>query len=209
MLRAEALLSEHDINAVRQDLGENPASAIWLWGDGPLPVLPSFRKHHGLRGAVIAGSDVVRAVARLIGWDVLDVTGATGLPDTDYGAKGRAAANAVDSFDLVCVHAQAPHTLGMLGDVTGKISALEAIDRQIVAPLWERLQAEPEWRMLVIPAQAARAAQHPDLAGRTLLVLAGSGIESNRGEAFDEQNAVAGEMHPDRANDLMEYFLHR
>ncbi|MFQ5806156.1 MAG: hypothetical protein ACE5I3_06890, partial [Phycisphaerae bacterium] len=59
------------------------------------------------------------------------------------------------------------------------------------------------------PAQAAGAARHPDLAGRTLLVLAGSGIESNRGEAFDENNAVAGELHPERADDLMEYFLRR
>jgi 2,3-bisphosphoglycerate-independent phosphoglycerate mutase len=209
MLRAEALLREHDVNLVRQDLGENPASAIWLWGHGPLPVVPSFYERYGVRGALIAGSDVICGIGRSIGWERPDVSGATGLPDTAYAAKGQAAVAAVDSFDLVCVQVQAPHTLGMLGRVPDKVSALEAIDGQIVAPLLKRLQAEPEWRMLVIPAQADRAAHHPGLAGRTLFILAGSGIESNRGDAFDEENAVAGEMHPERASDLMEYFLHR
>ncbi|MFQ5807710.1 MAG: phosphoglycerate mutase, partial [Phycisphaerae bacterium] len=138
MLRAETLLREHDVNLVRQDLGENPATSIWLWGDGPLPALPPFGEQHGVRGGLVAGSDVVRGVGRLIGWEVLDVPGASGLPDTDYPAKGRAAVAAVDSFDLVCVHVQAPHTLGILGQVAAKTRALEAIDREIVAPLLER-----------------------------------------------------------------------
>jgi 2,3-bisphosphoglycerate-independent phosphoglycerate mutase len=151
----------------------------------------------------------LRGIGRLIGWDLINVAGATGLPDTDFAAKGQAAVTALDSCDLVCVHAQAPHTLGLLGQITEKISALEAIDRHIAAPLLARLQAEGEWRLLVISAQAAGAARHPALAGRTLFVLAGSGIETNRGDAFDEASAVAGEMHPERASDLMEYFLHR
>lgn len=209
MLRAETLLREHDVNAVRQDLGENPATAIWLWGPGPLPTLPSFYERHGLRGALVTGSDVTRGIGRLIGWEVLDVAGATSLPDTDYSAKGRAAVDALDSFDLVCVQVQAPQTLGLLGNFAGKIDALEAIDRQIVAPVLKRLEAEPEWRTLVIAAQTGGRRWHPELAGRTLLVLAGSGVKSHRGEAFDEKNAVVGELHPDRASDLMEYFVRR
>jgi 2,3-bisphosphoglycerate-independent phosphoglycerate mutase len=107
------------------------------------------------------------------------------------------------------VHVQASHTLGLLGQVAEKISALEAIDRHIAAPLLERLQTEPGWRMLVIPARAAGTLRHPDLAGRTIFIFAGNGIESNRGDAFDEANAVAGEMQLDRASDLMEYFVRR
>jgi 2,3-bisphosphoglycerate-independent phosphoglycerate mutase len=148
-----------------------------------------------------------RGIGRLIGWEVLDVAGATGLPDTDYSAKGRAAVSALDSCDLVCEHVQAPQTLGLLGNVAGKIDALEAIDRQIVAPVLERLEAEPEWRALVIPAETGGRQSPPELAGRTLFVLAGSGIESRRGDVFDEKNAIVGELHPDRASDLMDYFV--
>jgi 2,3-bisphosphoglycerate-independent phosphoglycerate mutase len=207
--RADALLREHDVNLVRQDLGENPATGIWPWGHGPLPTLPAFQERHGVHGTLVAGGDVVRGIGRLIGWNVLDLTGATGLADTDYAAKGRAAMAAMDSYDLVCVHVQAPHTLGMLGDAAGKARALEAIDRQVVAPLLERLQAEPDWRLLVIAAQASGAVRHPELAGRTPFILGGTGVESHRGEAFDEQNAAHGELHLDRASDLMEYFLRR
>ena len=39
--------------------------------------------------------------------------------------------------------------------------------------------------------------------------MAGTGIESNRGERFDEANAAEGELHVERACDLMEYFLRR
>ena len=209
MLRAEALLRDDDVNVVRRDLGENPATAIWLWGQGPLPVLPSFHKLYGIRGGLVAGSDVVRGIGRLVGWEVLDAPGAAALPETDYASKGRTAVAAVDSLDLVCVHVQAPQMFGMLGNSSGKINALEAIDREIVAPLVERLEQEPAWRMLVIPPRPSGVGQGRDLEAHTVFVLAGSGIDSNRGEAFDEENAAAGELHPDRAHDLMEYFLRR
>lgn len=209
MLRAEALLSEHDVNLVRQDLGENVANAIWLWGHQPLGPLSTFQERFGVRGALVTSSDVLRGIGSLIGWDLLDVPGAAEQSATDFSAKGRAAAAAVDSHDLVCVQIHAPYAISATGNVTAKVHALEAIDEQIVAPLLERLQKEPQWRMLVIPARAAYTAQHGRSAGQTLFVLAGSGIESNRGEAFDEENAAAGEMHPDRAHHLMEYFLRR
>jgi 2,3-bisphosphoglycerate-independent phosphoglycerate mutase len=209
ILRAHALLREHDVNLVRQDLGESVASALWLWGNGPLPALPSFQERHGVRGALAAGSDVTRGIGRLIGWDVQEVPGATGLLDTDYAAKGRTAVAALDDFDLVAVHVQAPHIAALLGRTETTKAAIEAIDRRIVTPLVERLETESAWRMLVIAAQAISAAKHPELSGRTLLVLAGTGIESHRGEAFDEENALNGELHPDRIDDLMEYFLHR
>jgi 2,3-bisphosphoglycerate-independent phosphoglycerate mutase len=209
MLRAEALLREHDINVVRSDLGENPATAIWLWGHGPLPVLPSFHERYGVRGGLVADSEVVRGIGRLIGWGVLDAPEGNDPAAHDYSATGRTAVAAIDLFDLVCVHLDAPYTFGTLGNFTGKVSALEAIDREVVAPLLERLERETEWRMLVIPARTSSAQGQPELASQTVFVLGGNDIDSNRGEAFDEENAASGELHPDRASDLMEYFLRR
>ena len=209
MLRAEALLGEHDVNVVRQDLGENAANAIWLWGHQPLEPLPSFQQRFGVRGGLVADSDVVRGIGSLIGWEVLDVPGTTGLPDTDFSAQGRATVAAVDAFDLICVHVHALYVLSAMGDPTGKVTALEAIDSRIVTPLLDRLREEPEWRVFGIPARAAPAAQRAEVPGRTIFVLTGSGIVSNRGDAFDEESAEIGEMRPDRAHHLMEYFLRR
>jgi 2,3-bisphosphoglycerate-independent phosphoglycerate mutase len=209
MLRAEAILGDHDVNAVRNDLGENAANAIWLWGHAPLRNLTPFWERFGTMGGLTAGSDVVRGIGIAIGWDTIGANADGDASATDLSARGAAAVAALGVFDLVCVHVDAPFRLSAAADIAGKVRALEAIDSQIVAPLLTRLQAEPEWRMLVIPARAAPAAWSADAPGGTLFALTGSGIESNRGESFDEDNAAAGEMHLDRAHDLMEYFLHR
>ena len=115
----------------------------------------------------------------------------------------------MDSCDLVCVHLQSPQVLTLRGDVEGKIRALEALDRHVVGPLLARLKTEADWRILVIPAQTGGASAHEELEGLSILAMAGHGIESNRGEAFDEATALEGELHPERASDLMEYFLRR
>jgi len=211
MLRAEALLAEHDVNTVRRDLGENPASAIWLWGNGQRPETPPFRQRFGVRGVLVARSEVLRGIGRVIGWEVVDLGARQSGPTVDYAAEGAAAVAAVDRCDLVCVHAAEPHILGMLGLTTAKIRALEAFDRQVAGPLLDRLRREAEWRVLVIAAQPGRMTEHPraELRGRTLCALAGTGIESHRGDAFDEPTAAEGELHPERVSDLMEYFLRR
>ena len=52
MERAAEILANHDVNRVRKDLGENPATNIWLWGQGHRPVLDSFSKRFGIKAAV-------------------------------------------------------------------------------------------------------------------------------------------------------------
>jgi hypothetical protein len=52
--------------------------------------------------------DLVRGVGQLIGWERIDVPGATGYLDTDYAAKGRWGTAALAQHDVVCVHVEAP-----------------------------------------------------------------------------------------------------
>ena len=108
MKRAGAVLEDHPVNRARRAAGQRPANAIWLWGQGRAPTVPKFADVHGLTGAIISAVDLVRGVAVLAGWTRLDVPGATGYLDTDYAAKGAAAIRALDDFDLVCVHVEAP-----------------------------------------------------------------------------------------------------
>ena len=60
MNRSQQLFADHDINKIRRDLGENPVSSIWLWGQGRQTRLESFRKRFGLKGAAITAVDLVR-----------------------------------------------------------------------------------------------------------------------------------------------------
>lgn len=207
MRRAAEILREHDVNVVRHDLGENPANGVWPWGHGRLGSVPSFEARFGLRGTIIAGVDTARGLGRLIRWEVCEVPGATGLADTDLAAKGRCAVAALDTADVVCVHVEAADEAGHLGHPQEKVRILERIDSEIVAPLVERLGREPAWRILVIAGHATPVRERTHSDDPVPFVMAGSDIESNRGEAFDERNAAEGELHLERAHELMEYFL--
>ena len=56
---------------------------------------------------MITAVDLLRGIAALVGWDRIEVPGATGYLDTDYAAKGRAGIEALSKYDIVCVHVEA------------------------------------------------------------------------------------------------------
>ena len=72
---------------------------------------------------------------------MLDVPGATGDLDTDYGAKARAAVAALAGHDFVFVHVEAPDEAGHMGDLREKVGAIERIDAEVLGPLLDVLAA--------------------------------------------------------------------
>ena len=121
MQRSADLLADHEVNAVRRDLGENPATMIWLWGQGHRPRMPSFREQSGLQAGVISAVDLVNGIGTLLGMERIRVPGATGYYDTDYTAKGRYASEALDRLDLVFVHVEAPDEAAHDGSARMKV----------------------------------------------------------------------------------------
>jgi len=69
MARSQQLFTNHDINKVRRDLGENQVSSIWLWGQGKKAQMERFHKRFRINGAAIAAVDLVKGLAKLIGFD--------------------------------------------------------------------------------------------------------------------------------------------
>lgn len=206
--RSQAILADHDVNVVRKDLGENPATSIWLWGQGKLPTLPSFASRFGLSGAAITAVDLVRGLSRLVGWDVIEVEGATGYLDTNYAGKGQAAIDALGDHELVFVHIEAPDEMGHAAHLRGKIESLEAIDRHIVGPVLEHLRSgQEDWRVLVLPDHPTPIAVRTHTDDPVPFALAGTGVVALVGGQFTEQAAGAADLHIDRGCDLMEYFL--
>jgi 2,3-bisphosphoglycerate-independent phosphoglycerate mutase len=204
MERAAGVISTHDVNLVRRDLGETPANAIWPWGQGLVPILKRFRQQHGVRGAMVAA----RGLAKLLGWSCLDVQGATGQMDTDYVAKAAAAAAALDEYDLVTIHVHAPAQAGRLGDAAAKIQALEKIDACIVGPVLARLRTFEQWRILVALDVYAPLARKADVPADLPFTLCGTGVVQGLiQEHFSERLAVESDLHIDRGWELMEYFL--
>ena len=207
MLRGEEILEAHPINEVRRDLGENPATSIWLWGQGRPPSLPKFSDRFGLRGATIAAVDLIRGIARCMGMSVIDVPGATGYLDTDYAGKGAAALLALDEYDLVVVHVESPDEAGHLGDAAAKVNAIEQVDRHVVAPLLERLRGLERWRIAVVPDHPTPVGTRVHSADPPPFCMAGTRIETRDDRPFGERNAAAGDLHIAEGHNWREYFL--
>ena len=152
MERSVQLFAEFGPNQERAAAGGVPATQIWLWGQGSVPALTPFAERFGVQGAVITAVDLLRGLGRLLGWNVIEVEGATGYLDTNYAGKGTAAIETLrDGADFVVVHVEATDEASHEGDVDAKVEALERIDQLIVGPLHEYLQSQGEYRLLVSP----------------------------------------------------------
>jgi len=207
MQEAESVLARHEINLIRRDLGENPANALWLWGAGRGPRLPRFRDRFRLRGAAVAAVDLIRGLAICLGWQVLDVSGATGYLDTDYDAKGRAAVAALEEYDLVVVHVEAPDEAGHQGDAPAKVRAIERIDAGIVGPVLSKLRSFDRWRIGIAPDHPTPVTTRVHSRIPPPFCMAGTGVPALGGGPFSEALAAASDLHVEPGHNLMEYFL--
>ncbi len=207
MEQAHALLREHEVNMVRSDLGENAATHIWLWGHGRPRKLEPFVSRFGVKGALIGAVDLVRGIAKSVGMELLDVVGATGYLDTDYAAKGAAAVEAVESFDLTIVHIEAPDEAGHLGDADAKVEAIERIDEHIVGPVLEKLRTCEKWKILIAPDHPTPVASKVHSAVPPPFCLAGHTVHPVLSRPFSETSAAKSDLQIDPGHELMEFFL--
>jgi 2,3-bisphosphoglycerate-independent phosphoglycerate mutase len=207
MARSQQLFANHDINRVRKDLGENQVSSIWLWGQGRKAQMERFQKRFGIKGAAITAVDLVRGLAKLIGFDLIDVPGATGFIDTNYQGKASAAIEALEKYDIVFVHIEAPDEAGHNGNIDMKKKAIELIDKHIVGPVFDALQKYQSWRMLVMPDHPTPVRTCAHSAEPVPFAMAGYGISGIHQTTFGETNAAKSGFRIDNGFELMEYFL--
>jgi len=97
------LLPRHSINEERVKAGKDPANSIWFWSQGRKPKMETLKEQYGITGAVISAVDLVKGLGVYAGLDVTDVSGATGLIDTNYEGKADACLKALEDHDFVYV----------------------------------------------------------------------------------------------------------
>jgi len=207
MEKSVGLFAEHPVNQARLAQGKLPATNIWLWGLGKAPDLVPFAERFGVRGAMITAVDLLRGLAALLGWERIEVPGATGYLDTDYAAKGRYAVSALERFDLVCVHVEATDEASHEGRADAKVRALEEIDRHIVAPLLAALQRYGEFRLLVTPDHPTLLRTKTHSHGEVPFALCGQGIVPDAASTYDEAAARASALQFEEGWKLMDFFL--
>ncbi|MFZ2145898.1 MAG: cofactor-independent phosphoglycerate mutase [Sedimentisphaerales bacterium] len=207
MARSQQLFTNHDINKVRKDLGENQVSSIWLWGQGKRAQMEHFQKRFGLKGVTITAVDLVKGLSKLIGFDLIDVPGATGFIDTNYQGKASAAIEALEEYDVVFVHIEAPDEASHNGNAEMKKKAVEQIDKYIVGPVLEALQGYESWRILVMPDHPTPIRNCAHSPEPVPFAMAGDNISGILHTTFSEANAAKSGFRIENGFELMEYFL--
>lgn len=207
MSASESVFADHAVNQARRKAGMRPVTNVWLWGQGSAPHLEPFEQLYGVRGAMITAVDLLRGLAKLIGWKRIDVPGATGYLDTDYAAKGRYAVEALQEHDLVCVHVEAPDEASHEGRADAKIEALEQIDRHIVTPVFAALQGYPQWRILVSPDHPTPIRTKTHSHGNVPIAMAGSGIQPDGFDRYDDPTAAQSSLVFPEGWRVMGYFI--
>ncbi|MBQ9534487.1 MAG: cofactor-independent phosphoglycerate mutase [Clostridia bacterium] len=136
-----AVLPRHPVNIRRVREGKRPVSALWFWGEGRRPQLPTYREKYGIGGSVISAVDLIRGIGQCAGLNSVIVSGATGDWHTDFAAKGRAAIEALQKDDFVYIHVEAPDECGHHAEIREKVWSIEQIDEKIVMPVMEHLRS--------------------------------------------------------------------
>lgn len=138
ILESQKLLSGHPINIARKARGKDPANSIWPWSPGYKPAMPTLKEMFGIeKSAVISAVDLIHGIGVYAGMDVIHVEGVTGLYDTNYEGKAKAAIDALKTHDFVYLHIEASDEAGHEGDVELKTRTIEYLDERVVKYILE------------------------------------------------------------------------
>lgn len=137
IVKSQTLLANHPFNLHRKA----KANSIWPWSGGYRPSMSTLMQLYPeiKSGSVISAVDLIRGIGHYAGLDVIKVNGATGLADTNYEGKVKAAIEALEKQDFVYLHIEASDEAGHDGDLDLKLKTIENLDTRVVKPLYETI----------------------------------------------------------------------
>ncbi|BDD88837.1 cofactor-independent phosphoglycerate mutase [Desulfofustis limnaeus] len=190
---AETILADHPVNRRRKADGKHRATAIWPWGMGKTPTMPTLRERFNITGTMISAVDLLNGLGVCAGLTITRVPGATGYIDTNYEGKAQAALTALEQQDFVFVHLEAPDEAGHQGRLDHKLQAIEDFDAKIVAPIVATLRQRGEpFRVIVTMDHFTPLAIQTHTADPVPAILYDSReTEPGSNRPFDEQLSAA------------------
>jgi 2,3-bisphosphoglycerate-independent phosphoglycerate mutase len=186
------ILSSHPVNISREKAGKRPGNLIWLWGGGKKPDMPTLEEKFGMTGAVISAVDLVKGIGSYAGMQIINVPGATGLSNTNYEGKADAALKALESYDFVCVHVEAPDEAGHCKDYKLKVKTIEDLDKRLLGRLLRGLK-EP-YAIAILPDHSTPISIGTHSRDLVPFVIASPNLKPDSVKAFDESSASKGEF---------------
>ncbi len=197
ILKSQALLADHPVNQKRKAAGKDAANSIWPWSPGYKPAMPTLQEMFGIgSSAVISAVDLIHGIGVYAGMKVIHVEGATGLYDTNYEGKAKAAMDALKENDLVYLHIEASDEAGHEGDVELKTKTIEYLDQRVVKYILEETaKMEEEVAIAILPDHPTPCALKTHTRDSVPFSIYKPGMAPDSVEVYDEfdpRNGVLG-----------------
>lgn len=209
ILASQKILQHHPVNQKRIAGGKEPANSIWVWSPGYRPAMQPLNKKYPIKkGAVISAVDLIRGIGVYAGLEVIRVEGATGLYDTNYEGKARAALDALKENDFVFLHIEASDEAGHEGDVDLKVKTIEYLDSRIVKPIYEETrQMDENVLIAILPDHPTPCAIRTHTRDAVPFVIYHKGILPDGVKTYDEFAAKEGAFGLLRGDEFMKMLM--
>lgn len=195
ILASQELLRDHPFNIRRRAEGKDPANSIWPWSPGYRPRMePIAEKFPQIKnGDVISAVDLINGIGRYAGLNRIRVEGATGLYDTNYENKVKAALDALRKDDFVYLHIEASDEAGHEGNISLKRRTIEDLDRRVVGPIYHEVEKwEEPVAIAVLPDHPTPCEHRTHTAEPVPFAIWYPGIVPDEVQTFDESAACRG-----------------
>lgn len=208
--RSYEILKNHPLNLARKAEGKNPANSFWFWGAGTRPALSSFEEKYRKKGVMISAVDLLKGIAVGAGMENIEVEGANGGLNTNYEGKARAAVDALlnGGYDFAYIHVEAPDEMGHQGSVERKVQSIENLDKRVIAPAVESLNASGvPYRILVLPDHPTPIRLRTHVAEPVPYMLYDSTAPEDHTWHYNEKDAAVSGNTVTRGCDMMRYLF--
>ena len=192
---SQPFLEQHPVNQTRLREGKQPANLLWPWAPGKKPAMQTMQQRFGIAGAAITAVDLVKGLAIYAGMKPVNVSGATGLYDTNYEGKADAALKALQDVDFVYIHVEAPDEAGHDRNLALKIRCIEDLDRRLILRVLEGIDKKGwETTVAVLPDHPTPIAQGNHTCEPVPVAIRFPHLQGDRVTAFDEESVKAGSL---------------
>ena len=195
ILKSQELLAKHPFNIERAKRGERQANSIWPWSGGYRPSMETLMQQYPQvkSGTVISAVDLIRGIGHYAGLKIVEVTGATGLANTNYEGKAQAAIEALEKDDFVFVHVEASDEAGHDGDLELKLKTIEYLDQRLIAPIYNKVSTWQEPVCIaVLPDHLTPVEMRIHVGQPVPFLIWYRGIEADEVQQYDEVSCVSG-----------------
>jgi len=202
--RCIEVLEGADENVERRKRGLPPGNVVLVRSPGVMARMTPFQERWGFRAGCVAAGKLYRGVAKMLGMDLAEVPGATGMPDTDIGAKLRASRRLLDDHDFVFMHLKGTDVCSHKGDAIGKAQFLRRFDHSL-----GELDADfISSNVLAITGDHSTPCSRAMHSGEPVpLLISGPYVRADGVARFDEISASGGGIGRVLGKDLMPILL--